>query len=66
MASDATAWRVIDGVCEHGLLDAVAVARATARARAFALGAQPAGPLVIDIDASLLTAHSDKQGAAGT
>ena len=47
VASDATAWRVVEGVCEHGLLGAIAVARATARARAFALGAQPAGPLVI-------------------
>ncbi len=37
-----------------------------ARQRAWALGARPAGPLVIDIDATLITAHSDKDGAAGT
>jgi hypothetical protein len=66
VASDATAWRVIDAVCEHGLLDALRAARAAARARAFALGARPEGPLVIDIDATLIGAHSDKDGAAGT
>ena len=66
VASDSTAWRVIDDVCEHGLLDAVRAARATACARAFALGARPAGPLVIDIDATLISAHSDKDGTGGT
>jgi hypothetical protein len=66
VASDSTAWRVIDGICEHGLLDALRGARATARARAFKVGARPAGPLVIDIDATLITAHSDKDGTAGT
>jgi hypothetical protein len=66
VASDATAWRVIDGVCEHGLLDALRAARARAREKAFALGAGPAGSLVIDLDATLITAHSDKDGAAGT
>ena len=66
VASDSTAWRVIDGMAEVELLDAVRAARATARARAFALGARPAGPLVIDIDATLVTAHSDKDGTGGT
>jgi hypothetical protein len=66
VASDATAWRVIDQVCQRGRLDALRAARAQARARAFALGARPAGPLIIDIDATLITAHSDKDGAAGT
>jgi hypothetical protein len=66
VASDATAWRVIDAVCEFGLLDALRRARAVARERAFALGARPAGPLIIDIDATLVTAHSDKDGTAGT
>jgi hypothetical protein len=67
VASDATAWRVIDGVCEHGLLDALRQARGVARERAFALGVQPAGGLLeIDVDATLVTAHSDKDGAAGT
>jgi len=66
VASDSTAWRVIDDVCERGLLDAVRAARATARAQAFKLGARPGGPLVIDIDATLITAHSDKDGTGGT
>ncbi len=66
VASGATAWRVIDAVCEHGLLLALRMARATARERAFAKGARPEWPLVIDIDATLVTAHSDKDGAAGT
>ena len=66
VASDATAWRVIDGICQRGLLDEVRSARASARAQAFALGARPAGPLLIDLDATLVTAHSDKDGTAGT
>jgi DDE family transposase len=66
VASDATAWRVIDAVCERGLLDAIGAARAAMRARVFALGVRPAGPLVIDLDATLIGAHSDKDGAAGT
>jgi len=66
VASDSTAWRVIDGVCEHGLLDALRVARAVARERALALGARPDGPLIVDIDATLVTAHSEKDGTAGT
>lgn len=66
VASDSTAWRVIDQVAEVGLLDAIRAARATARARAFGLGAGPAGPLIIDVDATLVTAHSDKDGTGGT
>jgi hypothetical protein len=66
VASDATAWRVIDGIAEHDLLDNLRRARAQARERAWELGARPAGPLIIDLDATLITAHSDKHGAAGT
>jgi hypothetical protein len=66
VASDATAWRVIDAIAEHDLLDALRRARARARRRAWELGARPAGPLIIDLDATLITAHSDKDGAAGT
>jgi hypothetical protein len=66
VASDSTAWRVIDDIAEVGLLDALRAARAAARARAFVLGARPAGPLVIDLDATLVTAHSDKDGTGGT
>src|SRR4051812_694047 len=66
VVSDSTAWRVIDAIADVGLLDAGRAARATGRARAFGLGARPAGPLVIDIDATLITAHSDKDGTGGT
>jgi len=66
VASDATAWRVIDAIAERDMLDAVRRARAHARQRAWKLGARPAGPLIIDLDATLVTAHSDKEGAAGT
>jgi len=65
VASDATAWRAIDAIADRDLLGALRSARASARERAFALGARPAGPLVIDIDATLVGAHSDKDGAAG-
>jgi hypothetical protein len=66
VASDSTAWRVIDQIAEMGLLDALRAARATARTRVFELGGGPVGPLVIDIDATLVTAHSDKDGTGGT
>ena len=66
VASDSTAWRVIDAIVEHELLDGLRRGRAHARQRAWALGARPAGPLIIDLDATLVTAHSDKDGAAGT
>jgi hypothetical protein len=66
VASDSTAWRVIDQIAEIGLLDALGSARAQACSQAFALGARPAGPLIIDIDATLITAHSDKDGTGGT
>ncbi len=66
VASDATAFRVIDALSrDEELLAALRVARARARARAWELGAAPER-IVIDIDATLITAHSEKQGAAGT
>jgi hypothetical protein len=66
VASDATAFRVIDALArDEGLLSALRVARARARTNAWELGAAPER-VVIDIDATLITAHSEKQGAAGT
>src|SRR4051794_14408169 len=66
VASDATAFRVIDALAgDPGLLAALRVARARARERAWELGAAPER-VVIDIDATLITAHSEKEGAAGT
>ena len=64
VASDATAWRAIAAV-DAERLDAVRRARAQARERVWALGGAP-GRVVLAIDATLVTAHSDKEGAAGT
>ena len=78
VASDATAFRVIDSIdeaCFARLRGAVAVARA----RAWKLGARPQRRgeqqqeqeqrrpevTVIDVDATLTTAYSDKEQAAG-
>jgi hypothetical protein len=68
VASTPTAWRVIErlaGAGERGLAG-LRLARARARRRAWQAGAWVDGLLVIDLDATLVTAHSDKQGAAGT
>ncbi|MGA2013166.1 MAG: transposase [Solirubrobacteraceae bacterium] len=47
-----------------GLLDAVRVARARARARFWELDGAPER-LTLDVDATLITAHSEKENAAG-
>src|SRR4051812_49739468 len=66
VASDSTAFRLIDALAgDEGLLGAVRVARARARAHAWAAGVAPER-VVIDIDATLISAHSEKEGAAGT
>jgi hypothetical protein len=64
VASLPTAWRTLEAVDEAALAR-VATARAAARAQAWAAGADP-GFYVIDFDGTLVTAHSDKQGAAAT
>ena len=64
VASDATAWRAVAAV-DADRLDAMRRARAVARARVWALSGAPRR-VILDIDATLITAHSDKQGAAGT
>jgi Transposase DDE domain group 1 len=63
VASGPTAWRVIDSI---GLeqLEGLRQARARARKRAWVQGAKPAA-IVLDIDATLVTAHSEKEEAAG-
>src|SRR5215217_7898518 len=64
VASDTTAFRLIDRLAsEPELLDALRAARARARARAWELGARPER-IVIDIDATLIGAHTEKEGAA--
>lgn len=63
IASETTAHRVLKSI-DPDLLEAIRDARAKALERAWDAGARPQ-ELVLDIDASLLAAHSEKQGAAG-
>jgi len=63
VASDATAYRCVERLGPAQLV-AIREARAAARARAWELAAAPRR-IILDIDATLLTAHSDKEGAAG-
>jgi Transposase DDE domain group 1 len=76
VASTATAWRVLDSV-DGAALAALKRARAVARERAWLLRAEAGRPmptvrcggvavpgLVIDFDGSLVSCHSEKQGAA--
>jgi len=66
VASDATAYRLIERIAaDPGALERIGAARAQARARAWRRGARPR-LIEIDLDATLLTAHSEKEGAAGT
>ena len=67
VASDPTAWRVVDKV-DPARLEALRAARAKARERAWAAGAGPdlSEQLWLHFDATLLTAHSDKENAAPT
>jgi hypothetical protein len=76
VASDPTVSRTIDRLAQDAVaaLRAIDTARAAARARAWELAGEhapdqdidPGRPLVIDVDATLVTAHSDKEGAAPT
>lgn len=62
-----TCWRVLDRLDEHHL-PAVRAARAAAREKAWAAGAapDPGQELVIDFDATITVAHSEKENAAAT
>jgi hypothetical protein len=68
--SDPTVSRVIDDLATGGsaVLAAIAAAHAAARARVHAAGGGPSGPglVALDIDSTLITAHSDKQDARPT
>jgi hypothetical protein len=76
VASDPTVSRVIDALAgdASAALTAIDTARAVVRARAWQLAGDHAPdhdisshrPLVIDVDATLVTAHSDKEHAAPT
>jgi hypothetical protein len=65
VASDSTAFRVIDRVAaDPALLDALRAAHARARERFWELHGAPER-LTIDVDATLISAHSEKEQAAG-
>jgi len=78
VASTSTIWRVLDGI-DEAMLGEIRRARAQARDRAWLArgevtgselpGSRAAGTMigevVIDLDATLVTAHSDKEDAAG-
>jgi hypothetical protein len=67
VASTPTAWRVVEQVArDPDGLAGLRAARAHARAAAWRVGAHVEGLLVVDVDGTLLDAHSPKQGAAGT
>jgi hypothetical protein len=67
VASTPTAWRMIEQVaCDPDGLAGLRAGRAHARAAAWRAGAHADGLLVVDVDGTLVDAHSDKQGAAGT
>lgn len=67
VASMPTTWRVLDRI-DAGHLDVVRQARAAARVKAWVAGAGPdlSAELVLDIDATITLAHSDKQDATPT
>ena len=66
VASSSTAFRVIDRIArDPGGLDRLRASHAVARARAWKLGVRP-DRVTIDLDATLIGSHSDKEGAAGT
>lgn len=65
IASNSTAFRVIDRIAaDPALLDALRAAHARARERFWELHGAPER-LTIDVDATLISAHSEKEQAAG-
>ena len=64
VASNPTAWRTLEAI-DDAVLQQIAVARAHARENAWARGMDP-GFYVVDLDATLVGAHSEKEGAAPT
>jgi len=75
VASDATVWRALDGIDEAGLARLRSAVRQTAWAQlAETRGGLPASRaaglvvpgIVLDLDASIVVCHSDKQNASAT
>lgn len=66
VASGSTVQRVVKAIAEHPQgLAMLREARGVARQRAWELGARVQGPLILDIDGTLVYSHSEKEGAAG-
>ncbi len=66
VASDSTAFRMIDKIASTpGLLDALAAAHARAREHVWTLTGAPER-VTIEVDATLISSHSEKEGATGT
>jgi hypothetical protein len=66
VASRSTAFRVIDMIArDPGGLERLRRAHAAARAQVWQLAGAPT-QLTIDLDATLITSHSEKEGTAGT
>ena len=67
VASEPTAWRVLDKVSDEHL-PVLRAGRARARAAAWRAGAAPdlSAELVLDFDATVVISHSEKQDAAPT
>jgi len=63
IASETTAQRTLKSIDKDGL-QAIRAAHAGARERVWAAGGRPRR-IVLDIDATLVTAHSEKEGAQG-
>jgi hypothetical protein len=65
VASDSTAYRAIERIAaDPELLDGLRLARKVARKHVWGLGCAPKR-VTIDLDATLLGSHSEKEGAAG-
>ena len=65
VASDSTAFRTVEKIaCTPGMLEAVRAAHASARAGFWEMHGAP-GRLTLDVDATLITAHSEKEQASG-
>ncbi|MBV9336184.1 MAG: IS1380 family transposase, partial [Solirubrobacterales bacterium] len=64
VASDSTAFRTVDRVAAERLLERVREAHARARERFWEIHGAPES-LTIDVDATLIASHSEKEGAAG-
>jgi Transposase DDE domain group 1 len=67
IASDSTAYRTVEKIAQTDrALETIRTVHAQARAFVWAQRAEPLSMLTIDVDATLVTAHSEKEKAAGT